>query len=267
MPETCFYCGHSPATQPLKTTDSFDKSQCRSPFSEVMCDRCSSLMFGDLAMGWYWNPNAKPEPKWSNMWTRSCSFLLKDRDILHHDNYPQFGEVFDPPETKGRSGNWRLIKSLPTRVQMRDWLTNPPEPPFEICIAVSGQKHTLFLSEAAHSRDYFPVQLELEQVWVDRAEFIEALETFEALMGLGFVKDEIETGNYSTTRIMPVMAQWIRLENQIKRYRGTGLMRLTRHVAQRPEQQESAVVVEAPPAIAPTVAAETVEEKQLSLWG
>ena len=267
MPKTCFYCGFSPATNPLQSTDSFDKSQCRSPFSKVMCDRCSSLMFGDLAMGWYWNPNAKPEPKWSNMWTRSCSWLLKNRDILHPDNCPQFGEVFDPPGVKGKNGNWRLIKSLPTRVQMREWLINPPEPPFEICIAVSGQKHTLFLSEAAQSRDYFPVQLELEQVWVDRAELIEALKTFESLMGIGFAKDEIETGNYSTTRIMPVMAEWLNLENQIKRYRGSGLMRLMRHVAQRPEQQESAVVVEPPLAIAPTAKAEAAGEKQLSLWG
>lgn len=262
---SCFYCGHSPATHPLQATDSFDKSQCRSPFSDKMCDRCSSLMFGDLAMAWYWNENAKPEPKWSNLWTRSCSFLLKHRDLLHPDNTPQFKEVFEPECAKGRSGNWRRIESLATRVQMREWLINPPDPPFEICIAVSGQKHTLFLSEAAQSRDYFPVQLELEQVWVDRAELIESLQTFEALMGLGFVKDEIETGNYSTNRIMPVMAQWLPLESKIKKYRGSGLMRLMRHVAQRPEKDEP-VVVEAPQAIAPAPTGQIIE-KQLALWG
>lgn len=228
----CFYCGR-PGDRPLKTTDSFDKSLVRNPFSRVMCCRCEAVMFGELQMAWY----QREDGSWSNVWSRNFSWLLRNpNDLLDPSNQPTFGPLQTVPG-KGRGKAWRVVSSLPSRLQIRAWLINPPEPPFEIVIAISGQKHTLFASETAQSRDCFSVQFETEQIWVDRAVFIRLLDLFEQLYSLGFSKEQIYSGNYRPAAVASAFSDWSRLEPQIKPYRGSQLLTLAAHVAQKQEDQ------------------------------
>jgi CRISPR type IV-associated protein Csf1 len=124
------------------------------------------------------------------------------------------------------------VSNLPTRAQMRDWLLNPPVPPFTIAIAESGQKHILPWAQEGHSRDYFPVQFELDSLWIDRAQFTTLIDHYEALMGLGFSKTEIDSGQYHSDRLMKALNQYGPHDAVVAPYRGGRLLALCSHVAQ-----------------------------------
>lgn len=51
--------------------------------------------------------------------------------------------------------------------KLREIILNPPEPPFKIVLSESGQKHLLFRSSWALTRNNFPVQLEEETIIVN----------------------------------------------------------------------------------------------------
>ena len=70
------------------------------------------------------------------------------------------GDRLLSPTIEGEREGLQIVKDLATREQIRDWLLNPPDPPFLIAIAQSGQKHILPMAEEAHDRDQFPVQFE-----------------------------------------------------------------------------------------------------------
>lgn len=59
---------------------------------------------------------------------------------------------------------------------LRNVCTNPPDPPFAISLAVSGQKHVLFRGRVCHSRDSIVVTLEGEAIHYRPAELIERLQ-------------------------------------------------------------------------------------------
>jgi CRISPR type IV-associated protein Csf1 len=59
--------------------------------------------------------------------------------------------------------------------QFRDTIFDPPEPPFAIVLADSGQKQIIFRAPVALDRDVFPVMLEDDPILVIRDEFGEYL--------------------------------------------------------------------------------------------
>jgi CRISPR type IV-associated protein Csf1 len=110
-------------------------------------------------------------------------------------------------------------------------LVNPPEPPFTIAIAESGQKHILPWAREAQSRDYFPVQFELDSLWVQRSQWLDLLQAFEELMGMGFSKTEIVSGEYRPDRLMPVLSSYQQWDGIVQAWRGTRLIDLASYVA------------------------------------
>ena len=88
------------------------------------------------------------------------------------------------------------------------------------------------------SRDWFPVQIEDNRVWVLRPRLIGMLAVFEQLQGLGFSRDEIATGRYQQGRLMRAgLAAWKPLEEAMADYRNVDpdLVRVVALVARRPE--------------------------------
>jgi len=79
--------------------------------------------------------------------------------------------------TKGR--RWAATKAH--IAQLREFILNPPEPPFCVVLADSGQKQLLFRAAVAHDRDRFPVLLEDHRIMVDRVELSRALEAADLL--------------------------------------------------------------------------------------
>lgn len=237
MPDLCYLCG-KPATLPLQLKDSFTAhSVCKVPTSGMMCDRCNAAINGEEKQLWYWN---EAKGKWSPLWGRSLSRLYQGDHLL--------APTIEGERTeKGKT--FPVVSALPTRAQMRDWLLDPPEPPFTIAIAESGQKHILPWAQEGLSRDYFPVQFELDSVWVKRVEFTKLLQDFEALMALEFSKTEILSGEYHSDRLMKAIDCFFPLEDRIAPHRGSRILALASHVAQKPDVVSQPVVqpVSSPP--------------------
>jgi hypothetical protein len=216
MGDCCYLCG-KPATKPLKLKDSFTAhSVARIPTSDKMCDRCD---WSINLRCFYFNPNKQ---KWGKLFSRNWSWLFQ-RDKL-------IAPKIEETHTEGKD-TLEIVSELPTRAQLREWLLNPPEPPFTLAIAESGQKHILFLAQEAHNRDIFPVQFELDTLHLDRKKFTALVQNYEALMALDFSKSEIDSGDYRSDRLLKSFEQWESLEKQIAFFRGSRLFQLVSFVA------------------------------------
>lgn len=220
----CYLCA-KPAKNPLALKDSFTAhSLAKCPTSQHLCDRCYDAIDGDEKLLWYWNQG---KDKWSKLWGRSLSRLYQGDVLLS----PVIGE----PKTIGKD-TFPVVSDLPTRAQIRSWILEPPEPPFTIVIAESGQKHILPWAQDGYSQNQFPVQFELDSLWIDRERFTNLLMAYEGLMALGFSKTEIDTGKYHSDRLMRSISQYWPLEDQITLVRGSRLMELLSHVAQNQDK-------------------------------
>ena len=216
MGDCCYLCG-KPATKSLKLKDSFTAhSVARVPTSDKMCDRCD---WSINLRCFYFNPNKQ---KWGKLFSRNWSWLFQ-RDKL-------IAPKIEETHTEGKD-TLEIVSELPTRAQLREWLINPPEPPFTLAIAESGQKHILFLAQEAHNRDIFPVQFELDTLHLDRKKFTALVQNYEALMALDFSKSEIDSGDYRSDRLLKSFEQWESLEKQIAFFRGSRLFQLVSYVA------------------------------------
>jgi len=206
---SCYLCGAPNATKRKSTVlkDSFtNHSMARCPSSDYLCERCAWVIPLRCA---YFNPH---KGSYVKLFARSWSWLLSPKDA-----YPQFGDPVDGlPE----------VRELPTRQQIREWIINPPEPPFTIAIAESGQKHILPWAKAGLSQDYFPVQFELDTIFLDRTYFTTLISACEKLLNLGFSKQEIQSENYTTDHCLPHLPDLLTQEMIISPNRGTRLLTL-----------------------------------------
>lgn len=133
----------------------------------------------------------------------------------------------------------------PSRSELRGILLNPPEPPFVVCIAVSGQKWVHIKSQVAYSRENFPAQLEEMTVYVQPALLTELLDPIEELYTAGFRKTayrdmpgEIEAGEYEPWKVQQFgIRKWEELEEKIAPYRGQRIFQLALFVAQKKEER------------------------------
>lgn len=232
----CYYCGR-PASVPVEKSPSFTATDIKTPHSEMMCNRCKSVMFGDLKQVWVFNGERQ---QWVMMFLYGMSQVWRGDSLI----FPVMGE----PEEKimvSASGQEKAPKTLPVaglpakRAEIREWLVNPPEPPFTMAIAESGKKHILYLAQESCSRDYFPVQFETDSLLIDRGEFIDLLNAFESLMALEFSKTEINSGQYRADRILKCSFTHVQHESKIAphRYRGepSRMLQLISFVAQKPD--------------------------------
>jgi hypothetical protein len=234
----CYLCGTLNATLPLKLKDSFTAhSLAKCPHSDKLCDRCE---YSINLVCFYWNENKidkktkKPKPDWSKLFARNWSWLYNDTTLI-------------APVFNGEKEGLPIVENLPTRELIREWIINPPQPPFTIAIAESGQKHILFLAQEAHNRELFPVLFELDTIFIKRAEFIKYLECFEALMGLGATKTEIVTGYYKSQFLLNNLTNYDQFESIITPIRGSRLLDLISYVAiaeriEKPEVKQETTI-------------------------
>jgi hypothetical protein len=231
----CYLCGANNSTHKLKLKDSFTAhSLAKCPQSDKLCERCD---YSINLIANYWNINKidkktkKPKPDWSKLYARNWSWLYQDKTLI----FPTFN---------GEKDGFPIVENLPTREIIRDWLINPPEPPFTIAIAESGQKHILFLAQEAFNKELFPVQFELDTLIIKRQELIEVLTAFEKLMALGATKTEILTGEYKSQFLINNLSTSQEFENIIFRHRGSRFLELINFVATQKHNSTNNTVVE-----------------------
>ncbi len=212
----CYLCAAPNADKPLALKDTFTShNAARCPDSKYLCDRCAWCI---PLRAFYWN---ETKGKYSAIYSRNWSWLLNG-----DNSFPKFGDTI----TEGKD-TLQVVTELPTRAQMREWLINPPAPPFTICIAESGQKHILPWALEANSRDYFPVQFELDTLHIYRSSFTHLLTHYEYLMELGFSKTEINSGDYRSDRLAKNLGKYEASEAVIAAKRGNRLLELVSYVA------------------------------------
>ena len=215
----CYLCA-KPGSNPLGLSNSFTMhSSAKCPQSKLLCDRCYSTISGNQKQLWYWNQS---KDKWSKLWGRSLSRVYQGDRLI--------APIIEGTHTESKD-TFLVVKNLLTRVEIREYLLNPPQPPFTIAIAESGQKHIIPWALEAQSKDFFPVQFELDTVYID-ARFKEFLTSYEELMTLGFSKAEIDSGDYRSERLIKVFDKYWEFEEKIARIRGTRLIQLISYVAQ-----------------------------------
>ena len=218
----CYLCA-KPGTNPLQLSDSFTMhSSAKCPESRVLCDRCFATISGNQKQLWYWNPNKE---KWSKLWGRSLSRIYQGEKLV--------APTIEGKHTEGKD-TFSVVKNLLTRVEIREYLLNPPDPPFTIAIAESGQKHIIPWALESQSKTLFPVLFELDILYIDYR-FKNYLNIYEKLLGLGFSKAEIDLGEYRSDRLMKVFDKYYDLEVIIEKIRNTRLLQLISYVAQVPE--------------------------------
>lgn len=233
---TCYLCGFresNPEHRHDKIIDKYftESSKARSPQSECLCDFCrSTLSKGSESLLWYWHPTKK---SWSKMFGRSLSRLYKvEINGTQRINTLLSSKIEGTHTEKGIE--LPLLHNMPTRPEIRGWLLNPPEPPFLINIAESGQKHTVIWALEGYHRDHFPVQFESDSLWIDRTKFTAQLNHYETLLGLGFSKSEIDTGDYRSDRLAVAYPQYLEHEEVVAPLRRSRWIDLLSYVGQKP---------------------------------
>jgi hypothetical protein len=216
----CYLCARDNATNPLDLPKSFtNHSAAKSPYSDKLCDRCYGAIAGNEKQLWYWNPNKNA---WSKVWGRGLSRLYQCDKLLC-------------PIIEGEREGLQIVKNLATREQIRCWLLDPPQPPFTIAIAVTGQKHVLPFAIEGLDRERFPVQFETESIGVTRSEFAKLLNKYQELMALGFSKSEITSGHYRSDRVISLDCaqrdRFMLLDREMIVKRGSSSLLLVEHVA------------------------------------
>jgi hypothetical protein len=203
-------------------------------------------MFGVTQRVWYHN---QEEDRWVSLYLRGIHQLWQEDVMLS----PTLGkpEVHTQVSAAGKTGKpatYPVLSGVPKRIEVKEWLLNPPKPPFTIAIAESGQKHILFLAQEGYSRNHFPVQFEMDCLQIDRVAFSDLLAQYEKLLQAGFSKAEIDSGNYRPDRLLANIDIWQIYDAAISKERSSGkpsrLLQLISFVAIKPEYVEPIAKVE-----------------------
>ena len=220
MTNSCYLCGRD-ANLSLSLKPTFTgHNLAKCPESSFICPFCDSWI--NLRC-WYFNP---VKEKWNKLFSRNWSSLFVDDKLV--------SPIIQGTRTEGKD-TLPIVSELPTRERIKDWLVNPPQGAFKICIAESGQKHIVPQAETGYNKDFFPVQFELDSIWINRQQIIELLSVYETLLAW-FNKAEINSGNYQSERLIKCWQQtsqesWQQLETTLATVRGSRLLELISYVA------------------------------------
>lgn len=217
--------------------------------SDEQCWLCGGPTHG---VGWPWKTAITPTFTNHNNAAALASRTLCQPCVAMQSKETWEAYVAARPDAGLKTGHavsWRCYShafhqhghECPSRAAWREWLLDPPAPPFLFALAVSAQKHIIFRAPVAHDRTLYPVQLEEDTVWIDGREFATCLHAFEVLYGLGFSKDQILSGHYHPAQAIKVGVRRLRAADeplQWFRARRPGYMRIAHCCARRPEGHE-----------------------------
>ena len=126
------------------------------------------------------------------------------------------------------------------RAEMRDWLVDPPEPPFVAVVTISQKKHLATKAAVSYRRERYACMLEEERIYVDLAAMQNCMRLVEALRGIGMTKTDIETRRikYSLVKRWNT-GQMVETVKRLNEHDKTRILPLALHVAQKMEEEEA----------------------------
>jgi hypothetical protein len=111
----------------------------------------------------------------------------------------------------------RIVKK---RQDWREYLLNPPKPPFCFVLTTLAKKHLIFKSEISYASDSYPIRFEDRIIYINIKTFKKALTAFEILYSAGLNKSSIKTGDYNSSMLLKVNKKtFIDNEKVINSYR------------------------------------------------
>ena len=153
---------------------------------------------------------------WSEVVCEHCTWALSYRELRNYSILATGDGLYHP-----------------TRAQIREVILSPPDPPFLLCVAESGQRWLHFKSCVNLTNKGFAVRMDNFDVIVGSELFKRALEPVEEIYQT-FTKAEIKSGNYQSHRIREFgMERWEQLERVLAPTRKSSLFQLVLFVAQR----------------------------------
>ena len=156
---------------------------------------------------------------WSDVVCEHCAWALSYRELRNYSILATGDGLYHP-----------------TRAQIREAILNPPDPPFLLCVAESGQRWLHFKANVNLTNKGFGVRMDNFDVIVSPELFKRALDPVEKLYQT-FTKAEIESGNYQSHRIREFgLDRWEQLEKVVGPTRKSSLFQLVLFVAQREEK-------------------------------
>lgn len=119
-------------------------------------------------------------------------------------------------------------RRLLRRAEVRPVLLEPPDPPFVLCVTYTMKKHNAFRARVALHRAQFPVRVEDQLIWVDRAVAQEQATLLDEALGhWKLPRTAVCAGRWTQTHIRRLgLARWRVLEAALARHRGTPLFAL-----------------------------------------
>lgn len=181
-----------------------------------------------------------------------CAFCLLAHEfhtVEKKDKVSKKGAVKAGDVKICEAGTLRMysLRATPTSLEhhtpatLKEAILNPPEPPFVMTVATSGQKHLTFRAGVGMNRDNYPVQFEEVQVWVEREKLVEMVVFIEKHYSKeGFTKAELQSGDYSSARILKFGIQrWKEMEEQLKQWRGSQLFELACFISRKSEEEKT----------------------------
>ena len=156
---------------------------------------------------------------WSDVVCEHCAWALSYRELRNYSILATGDGLYHP-----------------SRPQIREVILNPPEPPFLLCVAESGQRWLHFKAYVNLTNKGFAVRMDNLNAIVSPKLFKRALDPVEELYQT-FTKAEIESGNYQSHRIREFgLDRWEQLEKVVAPTRKSSLFQLVLFVAQREEK-------------------------------
>lgn len=158
----------------------------------------------------------------STHWCAACTWSFSEQLQFPGYEKPQRMRTYSHFVVDGK---WlRFTKA--NKDKMREILFSPPQGEWLAVISDSGQKHIIFRAAPSFGNDC-RVQFEERQISFKSDSLRETYEKIDALYQGGFSKGEIESGNYSSNRIMKFgLSKFQALEREIISLRGSALFEL-----------------------------------------
>jgi len=124
----------------------------------------------------------------------------------------------------------------PSRPEIQKICLSPPEPPFLLTIAISGQKWLHFKTKINYNNICFAAAFEETPTTIIPMQFATITKYTELLYNGGFTKDEILSGIYNNSRIMAYgISKFEEHETILRRFRGSRQFELAVFLAQKRE--------------------------------
>ncbi len=131
---------------------------------------------------------------------------------------------------------------LCNRNQFREYLLNPPEPPFIMIFPTSQKKHLFAKSKVSYSQDNYFCNLEEITVPVNK-KIKQIMSDIEALRGIGFTKDNITMARIPGNIIKKYSLDtydYERLITKMEKLAESEMFSLSLEVSQKMEEEKSA---------------------------